>query len=193
MDVSLDELIKSKRSASRGGRRGGGRQGGTRGGSSRRGGAGGGSNFRSNGSAAGGGGGGGGGGPMRRGRSVGRRSNGFSPYSKGDVNASWTHDMYEGPKRQQMRGGLSTTNIHKIVISNLDFGVTSTDIQELFDEFGPLKTATVHYDRSGRSLGTADVVFDSKNAALKAVRQYNNVPLDGIYFYKYFSCVRYNY
>lgn len=37
--------------------------------------------------------------------------------------------MYEGPKRQQMRGGLSTTNIHKIVISNLDFGVTSTDIQ----------------------------------------------------------------
>jgi len=45
------------------------------------------------------------------------------------VNGSWTHDMYEGPKRQQMRGGLSTTNIHKIVISNLDFGVTSTDIQ----------------------------------------------------------------
>ncbi|NP_001155655.1 THO complex subunit 4 [Acyrthosiphon pisum] len=174
MDLSLDELIKSKRSTSRGGRRGGGRQGGSRGGGVKRGGGGGGgSNFRSNGA------GGGGGGPIRRGRPMARRSNGFSPYSKGDVNGSWTHDMYEGPKRQQMRGGLSTTNIHKIVISNLDFGVTSTDIQELFDEFGPLKTATVHYDRSGRSLGTADVVFDSKNAALKAVRQYNNVPLDG--------------
>lgn len=168
----MDELIKNKRSSSRGGRRGGGRQGGSRGfsGGKRGGGT---SNFRSNGA------GGSGGGPMRRGRSMARRSNGFTPYSKGDVNASWTHDMYEGPKRQQIRGGLSTTNIHKIVISNLDFGVTSTDIQELFDEFGPLKTATVHYDRSGRSLGTADVVFDSKNAALKAVRQYNNVPLDG--------------
>lgn len=76
MDVSLEELIRSKRSASRGGRRGGGRQGGSRGGNNKRGGVGGGSNFRTNGST------GGGAGPMRRGRSMARRSNGFSPYSK---------------------------------------------------------------------------------------------------------------
>ncbi|XP_025422120.1 THO complex subunit 4-like isoform X2 [Sipha flava] len=172
MDVSLDDLIKNKRSSSRGGRCGGERQGGSRGfsGGKRGGGT---SYFRSNDA------GGSGGGPMRKGRFMARHFNGFTPYSKGDVNALWTHDMYEGPKRQQIRDGLSVTNIHKIIISNLDFGVTSTDIQELFNDFGPLKTATVYYDRFSRSLGTADVVFHSKNAALKAVRQYNNILLDG--------------
>lgn len=46
-------------------------------------------------------------------------------------------------------------------------------------EIGPLVSCEIHYDKSGRSLGSGSVVFDKRTDALRAINQYNGVPLDG--------------
>ncbi|XP_019873126.2 uncharacterized protein LOC109601332 [Aethina tumida] len=66
-----------------------------------------------------------------------------------------------------------------MLVSNLHPGVTNVDLQELFIEFGDIKRWTIHYNQNGKSVGTGEVVFFNRDAATRAVRQYNGVLLDG--------------
>ncbi|KAL1132230.1 hypothetical protein AAG570_010187 [Ranatra chinensis] len=170
--MSLDDIIKQSKQFKFPGKRGRGNA--SRGGNfQRRGGSGGNSRGVSGGGSVGG--------PIRNRRNFGGMRS--TPYQRGgDINGRWQHDLYDSSFSRRM-GGQSLTSLSvgptKLLVSNLDFGVSNSDIQELFTEFGPLKSATVHYDKSGRSLGTADVVFDRRADAIKALKQYNGVPLDG--------------
>lgn len=103
------------------------------------------------------------------------RSRPYYPSQNSERLERWQHDMYKGQHgRDRDRYGGSKLNI-----SNLDFGVSDSDIEELFGEFGPVKKAGVHYDFSGRSKGTAEVIYYRYEDAEKAIKQYNGVPLDG--------------
>ncbi|XP_022650619.1 THO complex subunit 4-like [Varroa jacobsoni] len=178
VDMSLDDIIKANRAAFRTGRGRGGFRG--RGGR----GAGRGGPRGSGGRPA----------PRKSGFSNSPRKPGFSggagrkfprgPVGKGTSGDRWQHDKFQyrgaGANNNGVGGGPGARDqSSKLTISNLDYGVSDADIKELFTEFGPLKKAAVHYDRSGRSLGTADVIFERRSDALRAMKQYNDVPLDG--------------
>ncbi|EMS65380.1 THO complex subunit 4-A [Triticum urartu] len=67
----------------------------------------------------------------------------------------------------------------KLYISNLDYNVSNEDIKELFSEMGEIQRYSINYDKSGRSKGTAEVVFSARSSAVAALKKYNNVHLDG--------------
>jgi THO complex subunit 4 len=96
-------------------------------------------------------------------------------------NARWTHDLFSaGGGKGRGRGNRLASHLGtKLFISNLAYKVTSEDVRELFGTVGPLVSSSVHYDRSGKSAGTAEAVFHSREDAVKAQSRYNGVQLDG--------------
>uniref|UniRef100_A0A1I7WMG1 Palmitoyltransferase n=1 Tax=Heterorhabditis bacteriophora TaxID=37862 RepID=A0A1I7WMG1_HETBA len=86
---------------------------------------------------------------------------------------------YDAPRsRPKVAGGGGNPNkIVRINISNLAPSVVSPDLEELFADYN-IETATVHYNETGISVGTADI-FLRKRDAEKVLQHFKGVALDG--------------
>ncbi|GAB2212527.1 hypothetical protein Droror1_Dr00020499 [Drosera rotundifolia] len=92
-------------------------------------------------------------------------------------NFPWQHDLIE---ESLAAAGITRSETDaKLFVSNLDSGVSNDDIRELFSEIGELKRYAIHFDRNGRPSGSAEVVYARRSDAFAALKRYNNVQLDG--------------
>ena len=66
-----------------------------------------------------------------------------------------------------------------VAVSNLHSDVTAEDLRDIFSPLGSIRHCQVHYDRSGRSLGTAQVEYKRAEDAEKAVVEFDRAEVDG--------------
>ncbi|GHV61955.1 RNA-binding protein [Bacteroidia bacterium] len=67
-----------------------------------------------------------------------------------------------------------------IYISNLSYGVSDTDLKDLFAEYGDISSAKVITDReTGRSRGFGFVEMPNDEQAQKAIDELNQATYDG--------------
>lgn len=65
-----------------------------------------------------------------------------------------------------------------IFVGNLDFKVTEHDLEEVFEEYGPLGSAKVITDKySGRSKGFGFITIDDDETAARAIKELNGTSL----------------
>ena len=68
----------------------------------------------------------------------------------------------------------------KLYVGNLNYRVTSSELQEMFGEFGTVVSAQVIEDReTGRSRGFAFVEMSTNDEATAAISQFNGKEISG--------------
>mmetsp|Transcript_4039 Transcript_4039/g.7086 ORF Transcript_4039/g.7086 Transcript_4039/m.7086 type:complete len:259 (-) Transcript_4039:1199-1975(-) len=66
----------------------------------------------------------------------------------------------------------------RLSVANLNHAVSNEDINQLFRDIGPLRSAGIIFGANGQPTGRAEVIFVKREHALEAIAKYNGVPLD---------------
>ncbi|KAH0471856.1 MAG: uncharacterized protein KVP18_000433 [Porospora cf. gigantea A] len=93
-----------------------------------------------------------------------------------DSGRRWQHDLWENdgvvtqrsPRRQ---GG---KELHTLHVGNLDFSVLREDLITLFEPVAEVVDVRIDFDRTDRSLGTAQVLFRSEKGLRDAYDEYRS-------------------
>ncbi|QNQ00612.1 Conserved hypothetical protein [Yarrowia lipolytica] len=67
-----------------------------------------------------------------------------------------------------------------LLIRNLHYELTENDLYDLFNKVGRVDDVEIHYDRSGRSLGDANVVFSRPEDAQDAIDKFDGKRAAGL-------------
>ncbi|KAG9523901.1 hypothetical protein KCV03_g466, partial [Aureobasidium melanogenum] len=75
---------------------------------------------------------------------------------------------------------LPATGESKIIVSNLPSDVTEQQIKEYFTQaVGPVKKVLLNYNKNGRSVGVATIIFSQAQSAAEAAKKLDSVKVDG--------------
>jgi len=104
------------------------------------------------------------------------------PYSRPGAadQGNWTHDQYEGDDEIEAietpkQGNFGT----KIEIKNIKYDILETELYDLVAKVAKPLSVKLKFDQSGRSTGTAAVIFRSSTEAQRTIREYNGRSLEG--------------
>ncbi|KAF8155891.1 hypothetical protein B0H34DRAFT_715259 [Crassisporium funariophilum] len=111
------------------------------------------------------------------------------PAPRGDVEGQWLHDkaptgpakMRNAANRGPIAHAAPVASINsKLVVSNLHYEITPKDLSSVFGTIGTLvREPLLRYDRSGRSIGSAIIAFETAVEATRAKKQLDGVLAKG--------------
>jgi len=111
-----------------------------------------------------------------------------TPYSRGDgADADkWDHSGYETqgqiqrqPRETSFSGSSDDSSSTRVLVDNLKYDVLEDDLEALFSTVGQVEKVKVFYDKSGRSKGSAVVIYKSRHHAEQAVKEYDGRSIEG--------------